>query len=186
MRKHTLNLALVTAALALAGCKSNDTAPLTPFCTAFTTPAVTETCPVSCTIHSGTGGKEIDGDLHTAVEIDATGGSNTDTAKLKVVGGATVASGTLAGAFVTEPNEATHSTRTIRTYAGATLQETATGNQLTLHRSGGGTDAVAYVGFKTTKSFDTLEYEVTLDYPSGVTTANKVYELCADGDVDGG
>jgi hypothetical protein len=174
-------VALVVAIGALSACKDAEE-PGVAFCTGFTNPtAVTRTC-TNCTFSTATE-NEADGDLDTNVSAVPAANSTTDTVKVRL-GGDDLPSGTLAGIFVTESDAITTRTRTLRTYLDGTLQETKTGNQLSVRRSEDGTVAGGYVGMTTTMAFDAVEYEVKNDYTMGQTPVYYLYEICSDGGVD--
>ena len=82
--------------------------------------------------------------------------------------------GGLAGIFVTPPQGASSSQWTLTTSLGATPGDSATGPTLIVNDTGGRTTATTYIGLRTTRPFDRIEFQFN------GTGEYMVFEFCGD------
>lgn len=179
-----LRIALLAPLLALVGCPSEDDADDTgpkAYCNSFGAgPTLTWNCNAGCTVaNSGSAG---DRNLTTASSIVPTSGSTGGTAVLRVTGSTTIAGGAVAGVFVTQPSTLSSTSNSFKTYLNTVEQESTTGQNIVVQAAGSGTSAAGFLGIRTTKEFNSLEFTTVNGWTSGQTQpVYYVYEICSDG-----
>lgn len=169
-------------AAAVAGCGSEED-PTRAFCTSFGAGATYQwtACNAGCTLANSA--LAHDGDLYTTATIVPVNGQTTYTAVLTATSAADIPGGGDVGVFVTQPTNANFQTMTstLRTILNGVQQETLVPANDATSNSESGTAAAGFVGMRTTKAFDQVEFTAVMTWSNGQVPNYSVYEICADG-----
>jgi hypothetical protein len=150
------------------------------FCSSFGTGATATwgTC-TNCTVTNPA--LVFDRNLDTASAITPNGGATSNTVTLQASATTDIASGAVVGVWLTQPPNLSTWTNSLRTLNNNVEQETLTPQNEVVLSAAGGTGASHYLGLRTTKAFDAVEFTTTNTWPAGQTPVYQVYEICSDG-----
>lgn len=163
-----------------AACKGGEFDQREAFCTSFGTGATATwgSC-TNCTVTNPS--LVIDRDLDTAAAITPSSGSTGNTVTLRASATADIASGGVVGVWLTLPPNLSTWNNSLRTLNNNVEQETLTPQNQVVLSPAGGTAADNYLGLRTTKAFDAVEFTTTNTWAAGQAPVYQVYEICSDG-----
>jgi hypothetical protein len=172
-------LLVVLAALG-AACKGGEFDQREAFCSSFGSGATATwgTC-TNCTVTNPA--LVFDRDLDTASAVTPNSGATSNTVTLRASATTDIASGGVVGVWLTQPPNLSTWTNSLRTLNDNVEQETLTPQNQFAVAAAGGTGASTYVGLRTTKAFDAVEFTTTNTWPAGQSPVYRVYEICSDG-----
>lgn len=179
MSLHRPAVVLFLGTLGLAACKGAELERPEAFCTSFGSGAAASWTCTNCTVASQ--GAVIDRNLDTFSGITPNSGTTGATAVLLATSAADIASGGTVGVWITQPTNLASTVNSLRTLNNNVEQEVLTSQNQVVLSAGRGTSAAGYIGMRTTKAFDAVEFKTTNTWAAGQAPVYQVYEICSDG-----